>query len=104
MSEARRMRRHPLSPGQEKKRVNLFKKAFNIIADKNLDRYHLKAQEIIELYHQLCLQWEDKGIPNYKKEIAYSCNERWLKYCSHNRFCHPKPKRDYFQELINHVI
>lgn len=101
MSIKRQDRRHP---EKSQRQLNLFKKAFNKIADKNLERYHLKAQEIIEMYHSLCLQWEDKGILNYKIKIADACNERWLKYCGHNRFCHPKPKKDYFENLIKQVI
>ncbi|MFZ4412459.1 MAG: hypothetical protein ACOYOV_05185 [Bacteroidales bacterium] len=101
MSKARQERRHP---GIAEKRLNLFKKAFKKVADKNLERYNLKVQEVIELYHHLCLEWEDKGIDNYKNAVFFACNARWLKYCSHNRFFHPKPKKEYFEELIKQVI
>ena len=35
----------------------------------NLIRYHAKANEIINMYHNLCVEWEDKNIPDYKKKI-----------------------------------
>ena len=97
MSELRQFKRHP-------KLVELTKKQVKKSMDRNLERYNFKVGSIINLYHQLCLQWEDKGIPDYKNEIFKACNARWLKYCKYQRFSRPKPKKEYFEELIKQVI
>jgi len=89
--------RHPVF----KEANNAIKKwIFKRSVDRNLSTYENKVQAIVNIYHALCLEWEDKGIPNYKEEIFKSCNERWLKYCRLHSFRFPKPKETHFQDYL----
>lgn len=70
------------------------------LVDRNLRRYHIAANEIVALYHNLCMEWEDKDIPNYKDVIINACDKRWQLYVQKNYFRYPRPKADYLTELL----
>jgi len=69
----------------------------------NLIRYHAKANEIINMYHNLCVEWEDKNIPDYKKKIKEACIKRWEAYVTKNINSYPVPKLDYMDELLKQL-
>lgn len=69
----------------------------------NLLRYHAKANEIVNMYHNLCVEWEDKNIPDCKKQIKEACIKRWENYVHKNINYYPVPKLEYMDELLKQL-
>lgn len=84
---------------QAKHKISILKGIYKT----NIARYHQQATEIVNMYHNLCVEWEDKNIPDYKKQIKESCIIRWRNYAIKNNKCYPAPKLNYMDELLKQL-